>query len=554
VRRFLIPTVIAAMAMPVGIQAAGGAVIRGTEGPDRLNGTARADELYGRAGNDRLEGRGAGDLIDGGGGRDRLSGSAGNDRLASQGDGRIDAVLCGTGRDIANADLNDLVTADCEVVSRQLSRDAGQGDEAQHETQVEPDSFAYGSTIVTVFQSGRYTDGGAANIGFATSRNGGRAWTSGVLPGLSVFSTPPGQSFAVTDPSIAYDALHNSWLAASLGGSFGVSELFVNRSRDGVTWSLPVSAARSALDEYDKEWIVCDNWPTSPLRGRCYLSYMNFATELLETRHSTDGGRTWSAPATVNAHRPAAVVNGAQPVVRPNGELVIIFAVFGAIRRSSAEIAAVRSIDGGETFTQPTRVAPLEEVELSGTRAPPFPSVEVDGLGTIYVAWSDCRFSDQCGADIVLARSRDGITWTEPTRIPLGVPDASIDRFLPGLAVDPASSGRKTRIAVLYHSLGPGTDCDPIYVCLVVDVGLIVTRDGGSTWTRPQRLNAASMPLQWIAQTSLGRMLGDYVSASWVKGRPVPVFALASEPSGELFHQAIFATTRALTSAAAARR
>jgi hypothetical protein len=52
---------------------------------------------------------------------------------------------------------------------------------------VEPDSYSFGSTIVTVFQSGRFLDGGAANIGFATSRNGGRTWRSGVLPGLSFF-------------------------------------------------------------------------------------------------------------------------------------------------------------------------------------------------------------------------------------------------------------------------------------------------------------------------------------------------------------------------------
>src|SRR2546427_8335066 len=54
---------------------------------------------------------------------------------------------------------------------------------AFHQTQVEPDTFSSGSTIMSVFQSGRFTDGGASNIGYATSTNNGQTWTNGFLPG-----------------------------------------------------------------------------------------------------------------------------------------------------------------------------------------------------------------------------------------------------------------------------------------------------------------------------------------------------------------------------------
>jgi hypothetical protein len=148
-RRVLTPALAAALGLMV-IGVARGAVIVGTPGPDRLNGTSRADELYGLGGNDRLAGRGANDLIDGGPGRDRLSGGPGADSLAAN-DRQADAVLCGSGPDIVNADRNDAVAPDCETVSRRLSRDMGTNFEAQHETQVEPDSFSNGSTIVTVF-------------------------------------------------------------------------------------------------------------------------------------------------------------------------------------------------------------------------------------------------------------------------------------------------------------------------------------------------------------------------------------------------------------------
>jgi hypothetical protein len=543
-RRFLIPALLVTVGVLAGIEAAGGAIIRGTDGPDRLSGTARPDELYGRGGNDRLDGRGAADLVDGGPGRDRLFGRAGGDRLITSGDRGADVVRCGIGRDIVNAGIGDRVAPDCEVVSRQLSWDAEWNSLAQHETQVEPDSFAYGRTMVAVFQSGRYLGGGAATIGFATTRDGGRSWRSGLLPGLTMFSPSPRSGPAVSDPVVAYDAVHRWWLASSLGDNGGVAELLVSRSRDGLRWSLPVRAARSAADEYDKEWIVCDNWRSSRFRGRCYLSYMNFATDLIETRRSLNGGRTWSDPVGVALNRRPAIVNGVQPVVRPNGDLVLVFAVFGAIDLAANEIAAARSTDGGLSFSAPTRVSSLYEAEPIGVRAPPFPSVDVDAGGTVYIAWSDCGYSEGCAGKIMLVRSRNGATWGEPAPVPTEQDGASLDHFLPGLAVDPESSGGNARLALLYHTLSEPGFCQPGDWCQSVDVGIVVSSDAGATWTRPQRLNAASMPLTWIAETSLGRMLGDYVSTSWLRGRPVPVFALASAPSGGVFHEAIFAGTR----------
>ena len=542
-RRLLIATLLAAMALGA-IQAASGAVISGTAGADRLRGTAFDDELYGFAGNDTLDGRAGNDLLHGGLGRDRLLGSVGSDWFAASGDGRVDTVRCGSGLDVVNAERSDRVSPDCDVVSRQLSRDAERASEAQHETQVEPDSHAFGSTIVTVFQSGRYSDGGAANIGFATSRDAGRTWRSGVLPGVSAYSKPPGSSFPVSDPAVAYDAAHRWWLAASLTST----GILISRSRDGVTWRMPVSATAGATGEYDKEWIVCDNWSTSRFRGRCYVSYMNFATNVIETRRSADGGATWSRPVTVDANRPGAVVNGVQPVARPDGDLLLVFSVFAALDFGS-EIAVTRSTDGGVSFSPPRRIAPLRGIELPWMRAPSFASVDVDAAGTVYAAWSEGCATDECAADIVLARSADGVNWSQAALIPIAAFGRYGDHFLPGLAVDPATSGGRARIALLYHSMGPSFFCDPVS-CLRVDVGMTVSRDGGKTWTSPQQLNAVPMSPLWMADTSLGRMLGDYVSVSWVRNRPIPVYSLASAPTRGAFQQAIFATTRMPTATA----
>jgi hypothetical protein len=94
-------------------------------------------------------------------------------------------------------------------------------------------------------------------------------------------------------------------------------------------------------------------------------------------------------------------------------------------------------------------------------------------------------------------------------------------------------------IGISYYDLAP-CGC-------AIDVGFIGSSDGGATWRAPERLNARSMRLGWLAPTSLGLMLGDYISTSFVAGRPLPVFALASPSSKGNLREATFVTTRGVT-------
>src|SRR5262249_18730302 len=75
--------------------------------------------------------------------------------------------------------------AAAQTTLTQISNDTFTNTTSQHETEVEPSSFAVGSTIVSAFQMGRFTDGGASDIGFATSTDGGSTWTHGNLPGIT---------------------------------------------------------------------------------------------------------------------------------------------------------------------------------------------------------------------------------------------------------------------------------------------------------------------------------------------------------------------------------
>ena len=145
-----------------------------------------------------------------------------------------------------------------------------------------------------------------------------------------------------------------------------------------------------------------------------------------------------------------------------------------------------------------------------------------------------------------MATSRDGVSWSQPELVPIETPDSSIDLFIPALAVDPATSGRTARVAITFHALPQEGGCGYLLPTCTggVDVGVVTSSDGGRTWKRPQRLTAEPMHLLSMADGDIGRMVGDYVSTSYVRGRPVPVFSLASPPVGGRLRQAIFGTTK----------
>jgi hypothetical protein len=486
-----------------------------------VNGTPRPDRLVGTNGADLVRPNAAADVVDTRGG---------DDRIVAPFDGAIDAIACGAGRDLVLADLSDTVTPDCETVARQLSRDESTNVQAQHETEVEPDSFAFGKTIVVAYQIGRIGGGGAAGLGWAASRDAGRTWRSGVLD----LSFP-----AVSDPVVAYDAVHGSWLITFVALTTRTVDVYVVRSPDGQTWSpaSPVSIAPSPDGDYDKEWVICDNGAASAYRGRCYVSYLDIEANAIVTRTSSDGGVMWSDAVGSRAGiPPGTFVNGAQPVVRPRGDLIVLFTVFAAFGDLGGDwIGAIRSTDGGASFTPATRVASREGQDTLGLRAPPLVSADVDGTGAIRTAWNDCRFRADCAAtDVVVAVSRDGVTWAPPIRLPAVDAAAHVD------AVVPAIDSDGTRSAVVYYSLPQPEGC-ALAACPGLDAWLLTSANG--RWGTPRRLSPQSMPLAWLAEGGLGAMVGDYVSVSWTGGKPIPVLALATAPESRRLREAVFAVS-----------
>src|SRR4051794_19226184 len=340
-----------------------------------------------------------------------------------------------------------------------------------HHTQVEPDTFASGSTIVAAYQVGRIYDGGACAIGFSTSANNGATWRNGLLPGITKWAGS-GANDRATDASVAYDARHKVWLVSSLtlleaGGVHG-NAVVTSRSADGLTWSDPVKTATGG--DLDKNWIVCDNTPASAFFGRCYTQWDDHGNgNRLEMSFSTNGGQTWSAPATNNTG-----VIGGQPVVRPNGTVVVPIA-----NANETAIGAFNSTNGGAGWSAVTTIATIRHHTVAGgLREGPLPSAEIDGAGTTYVAWADCRFRLSCQTnDIVLSHSLNatGTTWSSVARVPIDATGSGIDHFIPGLAVSKATSGATARLGLTYYFYPSGSS--------QLSVGFVSSSNAGSTWS-----------------------------------------------------------------------
>jgi hypothetical protein len=139
----------------------------------------------------------------------------------------------------------------------------------------------------------------------------------------------------------------------------------------------------------------------------------------------------------------------------------------------------------------------------------------------------------------VLSTSGDGVTWSAVTQVPIDAPTSASDHFIPGLAVDASTSGSTAKLGLAYHYY-PNGSCDSSSCQLFV--GSISSTDGGATWSPAGQL-AGPMALPWLASTTQGFMVGDYISTSFSGGVAHPLFALGKPPAGGLFDEAMNTAT-----------
>ncbi|MHB8474651.1 MAG: sialidase family protein [Gammaproteobacteria bacterium] len=431
---------------------------------------------------------------------------------------------------------------------KQISVDSTTGPAGQHRTEVDPSQAAYERTIVTTFQDGELTTNGALRVGWATSHDAGQTWKHGYIPGTT-------DNYWVQ--VVAFDRKHLTWLITMMPQDANQNTLGmqISRSVDGLNWTAPewvYGPVNVDNEGTDRPWIACDNSPSSPHFGNCYVAWRDFAlvngnccnsTNMLAVSH--DGGFAWGVPA-VSPDQAAGSI-GAVTIQR-NGHLFLIGAYGGP---DLPQLYSIESPDGGRTLNQSIYIS-TEYFNFPGQglmRADPFPSAGVSSNGTIYVVTADCRFRTNCVAggntasvnDLVYTTSKDGRTWTPITAIPIDA-DGSVDHFITGVAVGGSAKDSwddrnfwddevpHDRLAVSYYYL-TDAPCDPKVANAVcrLRAGFISSPDGGKTWTAPVQVSGPMNVLD-LAQTEFGYFVANDITAIYVEGEPQAAYSIALPP------------------------
>jgi hypothetical protein len=282
-----------------------------------------------------------------------------------------------------------------------------------------PNGTAYQMALTT---SGRsFAAGGKNAMLVSRSSDGGRTWGSIstlILDGADAFNDKN---------AITADSRNNNFAYAvwdRLGAQGGGATYFARTNNAGQSWE----AARNIYDPgLTSQTIgnVVASLPTGAI--------INFFTQIdtvagtssssLNIIRSTDNGTTWGsririadilAVGTRDPETGARVRDGSgigSIAVAPNGDIHVVWQDSRFTNGARDQIALSSSRDSGLTWSAPVRVNTNTAVSAF------VPSVAVRADGTIGVTYYDFRANTADAATLLtdywLARSRDGINWTE---------------------------------------------------------------------------------------------------------------------------------------------
>lgn len=202
-----------------------------------------------------------------------------------------------------------------------------------------------------------YNDIGTKISAISYSNDGGRSWQQTHIDPL-----PGGRNLG----SAVVAARANTFYYAGVGlNSNNVALIIFSQSTDaGRTWSPPSTVNVPAVNFLiqDKPWITVDN-SKAATAGNIYISWTEIRASgsRIQLAASTDGGRTFPTISTLSPVDGSAVVQGSTIAIGPGGEVHV---AWGDLRVKG--IRYTQSVNAGVTFSRAIGAATLESYELLG--------------------------------------------------------------------------------------------------------------------------------------------------------------------------------------------
>jgi hypothetical protein len=348
------------------------------------------------------------------------------------------------------------------------------------------------------------------------SSNGGATFTGVDLP-LPPPRTNNGFDFG-SDPSLAFDSNGNVYYSYiivffSAGGSINGTEMAVARSSDGgLSWTATFFAPQTGVGQFnDKPMITVDTG--SVHHNRVYVSWDNATGSSSSDKngnnvlisYSDDGGLAFSAPVSVSGPfkgRTGGI--GADPYVTADGTVHVAWQDY-----AHGTISDAASTDGGQTFSPPHLIAPVNAFEFNVAAQASRGALVYPSCGSYQTAlYCSYMNGSDAATNVYVAKSTDGgATWTS-TAVPAGG-----DQFNQWLAVDPSNGS----VNVAYYDTATHGATSTLYT-------LARSTDGGSTYGVTAVANAPTDESCCFPSVDLGNQYGDYEGIAAYGGIVRPVW------------------------------
>jgi hypothetical protein len=423
------------------------------------------------------------------------------------------------------------------------------------DTLVEPDVAVspFNSKIqVAVAHDCRFANGGAVDISYAWTHDGGAHWHHAHMPGLT--KAVGGVWDRASDPVVAFGPDGSVYVSALTFDTACPGGISVSRSvNGGATFGPPMLVQKSTSCNYvdDKNWLVVDTQPNSPFYGRVYQFWTAFLTaggkaagSPQVVRWSDDQGRHWSVTHVVTA--PHANTQNSQPVIQQDGTITDVYMDFGSARAgdgpeagashsvsqsaaagSGVSLVARVSHDGGATWSAQSLVVKNVGGGPAGIRCC-LPATAGDPVtGRMYTVWEGNGPGNQ--DPVWLSRSANGVTWSAPVRVSRDT-SATIQHVNVGVT---AYGGK---VFVSY-----GTRNTAVRNGEFVQEQISSSYDGGVSFGPP--LSVGPLSNLMYAAVAGGKFPGDYTGASATASGLTIVWCRSSQPPNPVraYHQTLYA-------------